>query len=101
MNFNFETIGYKNLIAHELLSKKYAIPFWFKNLTSFLAMKRKKLVYFSDKSLCALEFLLPIVSKLKFINLERSYCVFFYFQAITLSMRNSDQMAISTTHSTL
>ena len=24
MNFNFETIGYKNSSAHELLSKKYA-----------------------------------------------------------------------------
>ena len=29
MNFNFETIGYKNSSAHELLSKKYAILFTF------------------------------------------------------------------------
>ena len=29
MNFNFETIGYKNSCAHELLSKKYAIFFTF------------------------------------------------------------------------
>ena len=36
----------------------------------------KKMAYFLDKSSWALEFLLPIVSKLKFINLERSYCVF-------------------------
>ena len=25
MNFNFETIGYKNSSAHEILAKKYAI----------------------------------------------------------------------------
>ena len=54
MNFNFETIGYKNLSAHELLSKKYYIFFTFhgqndvkflnqsKPLASFLVMKRKK-----------------------------------------------------------
>ena len=54
MNFNSEKIGNKNSSAHELLSKKYAtfLQFlakndvkrfdWFKNLTSFLAMKRKK-----------------------------------------------------------
>ena len=29
MNFNFETIGYKNSSAHELLSKKYSIFFTF------------------------------------------------------------------------
>ena len=29
MNFNFETIGYKNSSAHELLSKKYATFFTF------------------------------------------------------------------------
>ena len=32
------------------------------------------------KALQVLEFLLPIVSKLKFINLERSYCAFSIFK---------------------
>ena len=47
MNFNFETIGYKNQSARELSSKKYSIFLrfmtkndvkgfnWFKNLTLF------------------------------------------------------------------
>ena len=97
MNFNFETIDYKNSSAHEHLSKKYSIFLrfmakndikgfdWFKNLASFLAMKRRKCGIFFDKSSCAPEFLLSIVSKLKFMNLERSYC-FFDFQTITLIM---------------
>ena len=55
---------------------------WFKNL----AMKPKNCGIFFDKSSCALEFFLPIVSESKFINRERSYCVFFDFQAITLVM---------------
>ena len=54
MNFNFEKIGYKNSIAHELLSKKYAIffyihgqkwsqGFWLiQKFDVILAMKRKK-----------------------------------------------------------
>ena len=53
MNFNFETIGYKNSSAPEHLSKKYSIFFRFlakndvkflnqsKPLTPFLGMKRK------------------------------------------------------------
>ena len=69
MNFNFETIGYKNSSAHEHLSKKYSIFLrfmakndvkgfdWFKNLTSFVAIKRRKMEYFFDRSSCALEFL--------------------------------------------
>ena len=35
--------------------------------------------HFFYKSSCAPEFLLSIVSKLKFMNLERSYCFFFRF----------------------
>ena len=70
MNFNFETIAYKNWSAHEHLSKKFSILLRFmtqndvkflnqsKPLTSFLVMKRKKkMEYFFDKSSCALEFL--------------------------------------------
>ena len=61
MKFNFETIVYKNSSANEILSKKYAIFFtfhgqndangfeWFKNLTSFLTMKRKNMAYFLIK----------------------------------------------------
>ena len=72
MNFNFETICNKKSSAHQLLSNKYAtfLRFMFKNdvkfvnqsipLTSFVAMKRKKVAYFFDKSSCTLEFLLPI-----------------------------------------
>ena len=46
---------------------------WSKNLTSFLAMKRKNVAYFFDKSKVALKFFQHIVVKLKFINLERNY----------------------------
>ena len=53
---------------------------WFKNLTLFLAMKRKNYGLFFHESLVALEFLLPIVSKLKFDNLKRSYYVFSIFK---------------------
>ena len=72
MNFIFETTGNKNSSAEEPLSKKHAtfLRFMFKNdvkfvnqsipLTSFVAMKRKKVAYFFDKSSCTLEFLLPI-----------------------------------------
>ena len=67
--------------------KKYAIFFtirrqkwrqgfdWLENLTPFLAMKHRKCCIF----MCTLEFLLKIVSKLKFINQERWYSVFFDF----------------------
>ena len=66
MNFNFETIDYKNSSAHEHLSKKYSIFLRFmpkndvkflnqsKPLTSFLAMKRKKCGIFFYNSSCAL-----------------------------------------------
>ena len=69
MNFNFETIGYKNSSAHEHHSKKYSIFLrfmakndvkgfdWFKNLTSFFAMKRKKMKYFFEWCSFALELL--------------------------------------------
>ena len=69
MNFHFGTIGYKNSSAHEPVSEnmRHVLRFmtkndvkgfdWFKNLTSFLAMKRKKCGIFSDTGSCALEFL--------------------------------------------
>ena len=61
MNFNFETIGYKNSSVHELLSKKYAtfVTFhgqndakgfdWFNILMSLLAMNRNKCGIFFRK----------------------------------------------------
>ena len=63
MNFNFDTIGYKNSSAHELSSKKYATfdcprdrkGFdWFKN---FWPCNVKNVAYFFDKSSCALDVL--------------------------------------------
>ena len=95
MNFNFETVGYKNSSAQELLSKKYATFFTFhgqkwcqgsKFWRHFCPWNVTNVAYLFDKSSCALEFLLPIVWKLKFINLERSSLRFLDFQAITLRM---------------
>ena len=71
MNFNFETIGYNNSSAHELLSNKFA------KFLCFMAENDVKCFYWStyffDKSKVALEFLQHRGSKLKFINLERNY----------------------------
>ena len=78
----YNQFGYTNSSAHDHFSKKYTIFLrfmakndvkgfdWFKNLTSFLAMKNKKMEYIFERCPCALEFLYPIVLKLKYINLE-------------------------------
>ena len=68
MKSNFETIGYKNSSAHELLSKKYATFFTFhgrKWRQIFESIKTldvifghvKKMEYFFERCSCALEFL--------------------------------------------
>ena len=94
MNFNFETIGNKYSSAHDLLPIKDPILFFpfhgqkcrqnfepTKTVDIIFGHETKKSIgSFIDKSSCTLEYLLPIVSKLKFINLERIYCTFSIFK---------------------
>ena len=59
MNFNIETIGYKNSSAHELLSKKYAIFFAFhgrKRRQGFWLVQKFDVI-FGHKNSCVLKFL--------------------------------------------
>ena len=49
------------------------------------------MTYFFDKSKVALEFLQHRGSKLKFINLERSYYFFFDFQPVSLPIKDLEE----------